>query len=115
MPDASHENLANNPQQEPDLKAATMPPRFEFGHVVTTPGALQKLHETGADALELLARHGRGDWGDLEKEDVKANNDALAHGGRLFSSYELPNDGGTVWIITEADRSSTAFLLPEEY
>lgn len=114
MPDASQQNFSSDAQQEPDLKRSKMPPRFALGQVVSTPGALEKLEETGTDALQLLARHGRGDWGDLDKEDLKANNDALAHGGRLFSAYKLP-DGGKVWVITEADRSATTFLLPEEY
>ena len=59
--------------------------------------------------------HGRGDWGDLEVDDKNANNAALIDGGRLFSAYNLPNGGGRVWLITEADRSATTFLMPEEY
>jgi len=61
-----------------------------------------------------LARHLRGDWGDLCPEDWDANQKALKFGGRLFSAYQdegLPK----IWIITEADRSATTILFPEEY
>jgi len=61
-----------------------------------------------------LARHLRGDWGDLCPEDWDANERALQYGGRLFSAYQeegLPK----IWIITEADRSATTILFPEEY
>jgi hypothetical protein len=67
--------------------------------------------------MSLLARHVFGDWGDLCTEDKESNERALAQGGRLLSSYEagLGRDATKVWVITEADRSSTTFLLPEEY
>jgi hypothetical protein len=61
-----------------------------------------------------LYRHGAGDWGDLTAEDMLANATALREGTRLVSSYHLKN-GTNIWVITEADRSSTTILLPEEY
>ena len=61
-----------------------------------------------------LARHAGGDWGDVCPEDARANDQALREGMRLLSAYTL-QDGTRVWIITEADRSSTCILLPEEY
>ena len=85
--------------------------RFCTGMIVSTPGALRTF--SSAELLQALGRHTAGDWGDLCEEDKQANDAALEHGGRLFSSYELP--GGKLWIITEADRSVTTFLLPEEY
>jgi hypothetical protein len=60
-----------------------------------------------------LDRHASGDWGDLEEEDRRENELSLRNGWRIFSSY--PVGGKTVWIITEADRSVTTILLPEEY
>jgi hypothetical protein len=81
---------------------------------VGTPGALEALKEAQISPLVLLARHTRGDWGDVDLHDRKANDDALIHGDRLFSVYELPT-GVTLWVITEADRSSTCILLPNEY
>jgi len=87
---------------------------FTLGQIVATPGVLQTLKETDTNALALLARHVRGDWGDVCTEDQRANRYALRHGTRLLSAYNLPN-GERVWIITEADRSATTMLLPSEY
>ncbi len=85
--------------------------RFELGRVVATPGALDLLYRDDLDGL--LRRHHSGDWGDLGTSDRKANAYALEHGERLFSAYDTP--AGRVWVITEADRSSTCVLLPEDY
>jgi hypothetical protein len=60
-----------------------------------------------------LNRHSNQDWGDLCSEDKKANDNAVKHGGRVLSSYELRGD--KLWIITEADRSVTTILTPDEY
>lgn len=78
----------------------------------SSPGALS-LAERGLDILEYLERHLNGDWGDLCEEDKAENNFSLEHGFRLLSAYDTPL--GKLWIITEADRSVTTFLLPEEY
>lgn len=94
----------------PGLRVVT---RFELGRVVATPGALEALEETGTDALDLLQRHQSGDWGDVPPADARENQRSLKHGLRVLSSY--PVGGGKVWVITEADRSSTCVLLPSEY
>lgn len=88
--------------------------RFSLGTVCLTPGADAVLEETGASLADLLTRHAKGDWGSLCPEDRKVNEEALRKGQRLLSSYELP-DGQKLWLITEADRSATTALLPEEY
>ena len=88
--------------------------KFRPGSVVATPGALEAMGASGVDPLSLLSRHINGDWGDVDEETVLENNRSLEHGWRVLSSYNLPS-GERVWIITEADRSSTCFLLPEEY
>jgi hypothetical protein len=62
----------------------------------------------------LLARHVHGDWGELSEEDRLQNELAVLLGLRLLSSYPLPT-GGKVWVITEADRSATTILLPDDY
>lgn len=85
--------------------------RFELGRIVVTPGALATFGHDGCFAL--LSRHSGGDWGDLDGHDRKANERALREGARLFSAYET--SAGKVWVITEADRSSTCVLLPSEY
>jgi hypothetical protein len=87
---------------------------FAFGETVATPGALEMLNERGVSMIDLLMRHGSGDWGDMSAEDRKANGLAVKAGGRVFSAYNVAA-GGQVWVITEADRSVTTFLLPEEY
>ena len=89
-------------------------PLFELGQVVATPGALQALEELGVQTQTLLARHTSGDWGDLGAEDKTENQFALDKYLRIFSSYKL-NDETTIWVITEADRSATTLLLPEDY
>jgi hypothetical protein len=87
---------------------------FALGQLVATPGALAKFEEAGQRPMEFLARHVSGDWGDLGEEDRRANDIAIAEGTRLLSAYHL-DTGTKIWIITEADRSSTCILLPEEY
>jgi hypothetical protein len=90
-----------------------MTAQLSLGRVVATPGALKLLGKSGGHPFDYLARHATGDWGDLCSFDQRQNEIALRDGYRIFSSYELP--AGRVWIITEADRSVTTILLPEEY
>ncbi len=85
-----------------------------LGQVVATPGALRAMEEAGVSPASLLARHVNGDWGDLDEHDRMENEFSLKNGLRILSSYMLSN-GVKVWIITEADRSSTCLLLPSEY
>jgi hypothetical protein len=89
---------------------------FTAGQIVATPGALDAFARniTGPGYFHLLARHLSGDWGDVCSDDAQANEEALRDGYRLLSSYRLA-DGTRVWFITEADRSATTALLPEEY
>lgn len=89
-----------------------MPKSFPLGQIVATPGALEAL--SAADIQQALGRHAAGDWGDVCAEDAKANNRALVEGTRLLSSYQSAS-GTKFWIITEADRSATTVLLPDEY
>jgi hypothetical protein len=84
---------------------------FPLGQIVATPGALVDFGP--ALIAECLSRHASGDWGDLDVHDRQANKQALAHGTRIFSAYET--SAGRCWIITEADRSSTCILRPEDY
>ena len=94
--------------------------KFELGPIVSTPGALQALRESGQEPGEFLDRHVRGDWGDdLCEDDRRLNDAALVDGSRILSSYVLKT-GQKLWAITEATgddgrRASTCLLLPEEY
>ncbi len=114
------------PLQPRTIADRTQSPLFQLGQVVATPGALQLLKQFGVQPFALLARHQSGDWGNLDASDMRENSMALVHGHRIFSSYQLTRrgkaepDGASsvtekVWIITEADRSSTTVLLPSEY
>lgn len=89
-------------------------PLFQLGQVVATPGALDVLDKSGQAPSEFLNRHVRGDWGDLCDEDRESNQLALTDGTRLLSAYQTTT-GEKLWVITEADRSSTCLLLPSEY
>ncbi len=88
--------------------------RFPLGRMLATPGALRAFEVADEPLLPYLERHARGEWGDLDEEDRRENDYSLTRHLRLLSAYRLRN-GTKVWIITEADRSATTVLLPEEY
>lgn len=82
-----------------------------FPHrVVVTPDARDFPAAFLAGCVE---RHFSGDWGEVCDEDKATNDDALDNGGRVLSAYSLR--GSRLWIITEADRTTTTVLTPEEY
>jgi hypothetical protein len=86
--------------------------KFALGRLVTTPAALAALN--AEDVVAAIRRHVTGDWGELDEHDRKENELSLREGFRLLSAYT--DSGGTrFWIITEADRSVTTVLLPEDY
>jgi len=89
-----------------------MNPKFPLGNALITPNAL--LHLTQDDFGRGLARHQSGDWGDVCEDDRKQNELSLEKGLRLHSVYRASN-GIKFWIITEADRSATTVLMPEDY
>jgi hypothetical protein len=99
--------------KEPSTPASATP-LFPLGQLVATPGALALLERLGIQPATLLSRHVRGDWGTLSGDDRQANTEALSNGARILSSYPV-GVAERVWIITEADRSSTTVLLPSEY
>jgi hypothetical protein len=88
--------------------------KFPLGHLVSTPGALAALEQAGQGPMEFVCRHAAGDWGIVDAADRRENELSLREGFRLMSVYTL-RDGTKLWIITEADRSSTCLLLPSEY
>ena len=99
-----------NPTAIPDTA------KFPLGGIVSTPGALDAC--TSEYLRECLLRHIQGDWGVVSADDAAENDLSLRQGSRLLSAYPIdpanPNKGN-LWIITEADRSATTFLLPSEY
>jgi hypothetical protein len=98
----------------PTSPADILRPRLLLGRVLATPGAIEALVEARCDGGELLDRHARADWGELDADDRARNDAALVAGGRVLSAYSLCT-GATLWIITEHDRSCTTLLLPSDY
>jgi hypothetical protein len=103
-----------------ETKQAPFPARFSLGQIVATRGALDAC--SPEHLLFCLARHARGDWGNICKDDKALNDQALIDGERVLSAYAIdptkPAKGygeNCLWIITERDRSVTTFLLPSEY
>ncbi len=90
----------------------TVKPKFELGSVFATANAIATF--ANEILLACLNRHAAGDWGDLDPEDRRANDSAVASGGRVFSAYNIP-ESRRLWVITEHDRSATTILLPEDY
>jgi hypothetical protein len=93
--------------------------KFWLGQLLATPGALQALRESGQRPGDFLARHLRGDWGEVCPEDWELNDQALRDGGRLLSAYSTLR-GVKLWVLTEgADdaghRAATTILLPDDY
>jgi hypothetical protein len=88
--------------------------RFSLGQIVATPAALEVLQRAGQKPWDFLARHVRGEWGEVDADDWAENEVSLREGFRLLSVYTT-KAGETVWIISEADRSVTTLLLPADY
>ena len=86
--------------------------KVPLGRIVATPAALGTVSQP--DIVAALRRHAVGDWGDVTPDDRAANDDALLSGERLLSVYQSAT-GTTFWVITEADRSATTVLLPDDY
>ena len=85
--------------------------KFPLGQVVMTSNAAAQL--AADDIQNALARHAAGDWGEVCEADRQENELSLKEGFRLLSVYR---SGDTkFWIITEADRSVTTVLMPEDY
>ncbi len=87
---------------------------FPLGQITATPGALAALEHAHQQTGELLKRHVSGDWGEVSPGDARENEFSVPRELRIISCYRLRN-GARVWVITEADRSSTTLLLPDEY
>jgi hypothetical protein len=89
-------------------------PLFSLGMVVGTQGAVEALAAAGQGPQEFLDRHVHGDWGDVAEKDKQENDFSLQHGFRILSAYTT-RAGARIWVLTEADRSATTLLLPDEY
>jgi len=90
--------------------------KFPLGIILVTAGvdAVMRRDKSFADFVyDSLRRHAKGDWGDLSEADIEENELSLKEGFRLLSAYK--NEKDEIWIVTEADRSSTTVLFPIEY
>jgi hypothetical protein len=87
---------------------------FDIGQTFMTIGAREALEESNQTASEFLSRHQSGDWGDVCEEDRRENEFSVREGFRILSAYRT-SQNEKIWVITEADRSSTTCLLPSEY
>lgn len=87
---------------------------FNPGGVTFSDTAMAAIRRAGLDVMDLVRKHCMADWTDMMPHDRRANIDALARGGRIFSSFHL-GEQVRVWVITEADRSSTSVVLPGEF
>jgi hypothetical protein len=90
-------------------------PLFPLGQVVATPAALDAIQSAGDDVTAYLIKHVTLDPGNLDAHDITENRLSLERGFRILSAYTLSDGKTKIWIITEADRSSTTILMPEEY
>ena len=106
-------------KKEQVVSNSTMQPKFSLGQLLATPGALKALEESGQSPAFFLEKHASGDWGEVDDEDKRANDQALVDGSRILSAYKTLK-GERLWIITEAvgddgKRAATTTILPQEY
>ena len=93
--------------------------KFSLGQIVATPGAVEALADAGQTPEFFLEQHVVGNWGEVDAEDWKANDQALVDGSRLLSAYRTLRNV-RIWIITEAvndegKREVSTILLPSDY
>lgn len=89
-------------------------PKFPLGQLVITRGAIEALAEAGQSPMDFVQRHQSGDWGEVPEADRRENDFSITHGFRILSAYRTTRDV-RIWVLTEADRSATTILLPDEY
>lgn len=93
-----------------------MKPKFELGRVVMTTSVHTwwgRDPELQWRLAECLQRHNSGDWGEVCDDDKRENDFSVENGLRVLSAYTI--EGQKIWVITEADRSVTTVLFPEDY
>ncbi|MES2979737.1 MAG: hypothetical protein V4731_15040 [Pseudomonadota bacterium] len=103
-----------------DSRQGETRPKFSLGRVLATQGAVGLLQRSNVDIPALISRHVHGDWGLVHPDDIETNERAVREGHCIMSIYALAIAGSdskteALWLITEADRTSTTFLLPGEY
>lgn len=109
IPTGTESSATETPANDFSLK----PPLFPLGQIVATAAVHDHFTRHDINPFVYLERHRRGDWGDVPPEDAQENDLSVQNGFRVLSAYQIA--GERVWLITEADRSSTTFLFPREY
>jgi hypothetical protein len=104
--------LPQFPSHQPPYKHGNQ--KFRLGRVAATPAALRAIDDAGQTPDFFLDRHAQGDWGEMDAGDRRANDEALVSGDRIVSAYRTLKNA-RIWLITEADRSTTTIILPSEY
>jgi hypothetical protein len=104
--------MTSQPKSNKDSIIRLRLTKFSIGFLCSTLGAMEELEPD--EMTKMLQRHAGCDWGNCCPHDQRANDEALETGARLFSVYRS-RSGAKIWVITEADRSSTTVLLPSEY
>ena len=92
--------------------------KYELGTLYLTRGVFDACEKDAAFyefVKNSVRRHVSGDWGDMSEEDKKENEFSLDKYLRIFSAYDHQQPGKKIWVITEADRSVTTVLFPDEY
>ena len=94
--------------------------KFEIGKLTMTASIAERSYDSderfSSFVISSFERYLKCDWGDMSEEDKKANDEAVKYGdSRILAAYVYPQTGEKIWIITEADRSYTTILFPEEY
>jgi len=102
------------PTTETHTNTTPSPVRFQLGQLFMTPGAIEALEDAGQSPQEFISRHARLEQGELCDEDYRENLFSVDKRLRIFSAFKTAN-GVRLWLITEADRSATTILLPEDY
>lgn len=97
--------------------------KFEIGRLVASRGIMEQIESEALSDNDFrtfinksFERYIKCDWGDLDEEDKALNDNAVERGDlRILAAYIRPETKEKIWIITEADRSYTTILFPNEY
>lgn len=93
-----------------DATSPSSQPLFDCGHVITSPLVAELVEENELDLQAFLARHARGDWGDIGTELCLANHAAVQKKSYVLSFFPI-SEALTLVLCTELDRGETTAML----
>ena len=91
---------------EEDHELLTVTTRLQLGAVEIGDFARRALAEADQDVEQFLARHQRGDWGEVDATGQAHNDHAAARDLDVTSYYRLAT-GVILTVTTDYDRSVT--------